>query len=339
MSYRNISLFLGLALLVGLVGLLVFAQPLLQSLLIAGLLAYLFDPLVGRLERRFKLRRAAAAGLTYALTLLVLAGLVAAVGAVVWGQWPRLSREFFEALAEMGSWLERPVIIVGYELHPLALLTNLRQVATNTLTTMPLGSIGMVNSVTDSLLWSTLVLVSLYYFLKDGPKLKPWLISWLPAEHQAEGRRLLNEIDLVWSVFLRMQLLIFFILALLFVISTLLIIWLFRAGWLPLSPLGLVVLFILVYAGIQQVDNLWLRPQLLGRSLQLHPGVVFVSLIAALALSGLLGAIIIVPILATLKIITRYLHAKWLGVSYWPEPALALEPNPTIRKSEVVESE
>ena len=136
-----------------------------------------------------------------------------------------------------------------------------------------------------------------------------------------------------------MQLLIFFILALLFVISTLLIIWLFRAGWLPLSPLGLVVLFILVYAGIQQVDNLWLRPQLLGRSLQLHPGVVFVSLIAALALSGLLGAIIIVPILATLKIITRYLHAKWLGVSYWPEPALALEPNPTIRKSEVVESE
>lgn len=79
--------------------------------------------------------------------------------------------------------------------------------------------------------------------------------------------------------------------------------------------------FILVYTGIQQVDNLWLRPQLLGRSLRLHPGVVLVSLIAALALSGLLGALIIVPLLATVKIVFMYLHARWLGMSYWPEPA------------------
>ncbi len=326
MSYRNISLLLGLVILVSVAGLLIFALPLLQSLLIAGLLGYLLDPLVCQLQKHFKLKRALAAGLTYALTLLVLAGLVAAVGALVWDQWPRLSRELLEALSEMGSWLERPIMIVGYQLYPLTLLTNLRQMAASTLATIPLGSAGMLSSITDSLLWSTLVLVSLYYFLKDGPKIKPWLVGWLPPQYQAEGSRLLDEIDLVWSVFLRMQLLIFLILALLFVASTFLIIWLFRTGWLPLSPLGLIVLFILVYTGIQQVDNLWLRPQLLGRSLQLHPGVVLVSLIAALALSGLLGALIIVPLLATVKIIFMYLHAKWLGVSYWPEPASPLEP-------------
>jgi predicted PurR-regulated permease PerM len=172
--------------------------------------------------------------------------------------------------------------------------------------------------------------VSLYYFLKDGPKIKPWLIGWLPAKYQAEGSRLLDEIDLVWSIFLRMQLLIFLILALLFVFSTWLIIWLFRAGWLPLSPVGLILLFILVYTGIQQIDNLWLRPQLLGRSLKLHPGVVLVSLIAALALSGLLGALIIVPLIATVKIIFMYLHAKWLGAPYWPEPEPESVPPPEI---------
>ena len=229
MNYRNISLLLGLAIFAAVVGLLIFAQPLLQSLLIAGLLGYLLDPLVGRLERYFKLRRAVAAGLTYILTLLVLAGLVAAVGAVVWGQWPRLSQELFEALAQMGSWLERPIIIIGYELHPLTVLTSLRQMAASTAATMPLGSIGMLSSITDSLLWSTLVLVSLYYFLKDGPKIKPWLIGWLPSKYQAEGSRLLNEIDLVWSVFLRMQLLIFLILAILFVAST----WLIICGRRP----------------------------------------------------------------------------------------------------------
>ncbi len=326
MNYGMLSLLLGLAILAGMAWLLIFAQPLLESLLIAGLLAYLLDPLVCRLEQRFKLRRALAAGLIYGLTLLVVTGLVAAVGAAVWGQWPRLSQELFEALTEMGRWLEQPVTIVGYQLNPQTVLVNLRRSAANTMATVPLGSIGMLNTITDNLLWSTLVLVSLYYFLKDGPKLKPWLIGWLPKAYQAEGQRLLDEIDLVWSVFLRMQLLIFLILGFLFVASSLLIVWLFRAGWLPLSPLGLIVLFILVYTGIQQIDNLWLRPQLLGRSLRLHPGVVLVSLIAALALSGLLGALIIVPLLATVKIIFKYLHAKWLGLSYWPEPALPIEP-------------
>lgn len=335
MSYRNLSLLLGLLILITVAGLLIFALPLLQSLLIAGLLGYLLDPLVGQLERHFKLRRAVAVGVTYSLTLLVLAGLVAGVGAVVWGQWPRLSRELYDALAEMGSWLERPIFIIGYELHPLTVLTSLRQMTASTVASMPLGSVGMLSSITNSLLWSTLVLVSLYYFLKDGPKIKPWLIGWLPAKSQAEGRRLLDEIDLVWSVFLRMQLLIFLILALLFVASTWLIIWLFRAGWLPLSPVGLIILFILVYTGIQQIDNLWLRPQLLGRSLQLHPGVVFVSLIAALALSGLLGALIIVPLLATVKIIFMYLHARWLGVSYWPEPASPPETEALSPKNQI----
>ena len=111
------------------------------------------------------------------------------------------------------------------------------------------------------------------------------------------------------------------------------------AGWLPLSPVGLIVLFILVYTGIQQVDNLWLRPQLLGRSLQLHPGVVLVGLIAALALSGLLGALIIVPMMATIKIIFMYLHAKWLGVSYWPEPAAPPETEAILSENGVLQKE
>jgi predicted PurR-regulated permease PerM len=279
-------------------------------------------------ERYFKLRRSLAAALIFSLTLVVVAGLVAAVGATVWGQWPLLSQELFKALAEMGRWLERPIIIVGFEFHPQTVLVNLSRAATNALATVPLGSIGVLNTVTDNLLWSTLVLVSLYYFLKDGPQLKPWLIGWLPAENQAEGRQLLNEIDLAWGIFLRMQLLIFLILAFLIGASSWLIIWLFRAGWLPLSPLGLIILFILVYTAIQQLDNLWLRPQLLGRSLRLHPGVVLVSLIAALVLSGLLGALMIVPLLATIKIIFKFLHAKWLGLSYWPEPALPAESDP-----------
>jgi predicted PurR-regulated permease PerM len=50
----------------------------------------------------------------------------------------------------------------------------------------------------------------------------------------------------------------------------------------------------------------WLRPQLMGYALKLHPGVIFVGLIAGLALSGLLGALLIVPLLATAKVMARF---------------------------------
>ena len=69
----------------------------------------------------------------------------------------------------------------------------------------------------------------------------------------------------------------------------------------------------MVYAGIQQIDNLWLRPQYMGHALKLHPGVVVIALISALALTGVLGAIVIVPVLASLKVLAEYSYNKLLG--------------------------
>lgn len=320
--WSPLPLLIGIATLAGLIALFLFGGPVLGALLIAGLLAYLLDPLVQQLQARLKLGRPLAATTVYLLAVLLPSALVMALGAALWERLPGLSLELSEALAEMEGWLERPLMLFGFQLQPQVLVESLKRSATNGLTTLSISSGGILATVTENLLWSLVVLVSLYYFLKDGPHIKPWLVGLLPADYQAEGRRLLDETDVIWGVFLRMQLLIFFILAVLFLSSTLLIVWLFRNGWLPLSPVGLAILFILVYTAIQQVDNLWLRPQLLGRTLKLHPGVVFVSLIAALALSGVLAAIIVVPALATLKLAGRYVHAKLLDRPPWPEPAL-----------------
>ena len=93
----------------------------------------------------------------------------------------------------------------------------------------------------------------------------------------------------------------------------------FRSGLLKWSFIGFILLLLLVYTLAQQVDNLWLRPQFLGKHLRLHPGVVFVGLIGALALSGVLGAFVIVPIIATMKMVGSYVHRKLLGLPPWPE--------------------
>lgn len=318
-----------------LIALIIITRPLAESLLIAGLLGYLLDPLVRWLQQRWNLGRALAAIVVYVGVFLVLGALLAAFGAAAWLQMPRLWAELVDALTEMQNWLTRPIWVVGYQLHPEYLFDNLGQAAGNALAALPVSPVGALSAITNNLLWSSVVLVSLFYFLKDGPRLKPWLLTWLPPAAHEDGRRLLDEIDLLWSVFLRMQLLIFLILTLMFGASTFLIILLYRSGWLPLSWVGLVFVFVLVYTAIQQVDNFWLRPQLLGHSLKLQPGVVFVALIAALALSGVLGAIIVVPLLATVKLISGYVQARLLGVSPWPAAEDAPASSPSSAPAEL----
>lgn len=302
----------------------VVASPLLEALMISALLAYLLDPVVRLLMRRTRLKRSLAAVFVYVLFLLVLASIPAALGAVTVGQFHRLETEFAAAVDALERWLFRPVNVLGYQLRPRALLDDLEQSASSALAALPGGSLGVLSDMTTNLLWGLVILVSLYYFLKDGPKIKPWLVGLAPDEYQAEIQRLLDEIDNVWRVFLRVQLLIFIVLAILITTGTFTVIWLFRTGLLPWSPFVFILLLVLVYTAAQQVDNLWLRPQLIGRQLRLHPALVFVGLTGALALSGVLGTIIVVPCMATAKVVGRYVRHKLLGLPPWPAEALAV---------------
>lgn len=297
----------------------VVASPLLQAVGIAALLAYLLDPAVRFFMRRARMRRSWAAAVTFLLFLLVLVGIPAWLGSVAVAQLIRLETDFLAAVAAIGQWLTQPVIILGVPFHFPDLMRNLPALTGETLATLPSGSLDILSSVTTNLLWGSAVLVTLYYFLKDGPRIKPWLAELAPVNYQGEVRRLLDEVDRIWGKFLRVQLLIFLILAVLGAIGTLLVVWLFRSGLVQWSLFGFILLLLGVYTAVQQVDNLWLRPQFLGKQLRLHPGIVFVGLIGALALSGVLGALVIVPVIATGKVIGRYVHRKLLGLPPWPE--------------------
>lgn len=307
-----VLLLIGLALLVGLIWLLVILRPLLIALVIAALLAYLLNPLVVQLTRQFKGKRPVAATFVFVLVLATLAGIIALLGAAAWDQWPRLQAELSEALIIMEGWLTRPFVLMGFIVDPEAILANLRSAGTSLLSAFTVGSNGLFAAITENLLWTLVVVMSFYYLLKDGQRIVPGILQLVPAQHRPDAEMLAAEIDTVWSVFLRVQLLIFAVLAVLIVSGTALIIWLFRQGWLPLSPIGLILILVAMYAAIQQVDNLWLRPQLMGHALKLHPGVIFVGLVAGLALGGLLGALLIVPVLATIKVVGRFLYERFV---------------------------
>jgi predicted PurR-regulated permease PerM len=304
------------------------ATPLIEALIIAALLAILLNPAVGFLARRTPLRRPAAAALVYALTMVFLAGLPALAGTLAVGYAEDLTRLLREAEGALRQTLSRPVLVFGFPLFPENALDYVEQVAATALAAIPGGSLNLLGGVTTNLLWGLVVAVSLYYFLKDGPLLRPWLEALFPQGLREDLHGLLDEIQYLWGDFIRVQMLIFLILAGLSALGTLGVALLFQSGLLPFSVLSLAVSLLLLYTLVQQVDNLWLRPRWLGRRMQLHPGVSIVALLGALALSGVLGALLIIPALATGKLVARFIRRRW------GPPAEIAEPDPAAPAEE-----
>jgi predicted PurR-regulated permease PerM len=313
--------------------LVILTGPLWRSLLVAALIAYLFNPLICWLQNRLRLRRPVITAVVFFVSVLFLGGIVFGISALVVNQVPKWSVELRQAWAELVVLMERPFTILNFTVQPQIVLDYLERASSNAISSLPEAGGGWLGDLANNLIWSVVILLSLYYFMRDGQKIVPGLIDLLPVAYQPTAQEVATGLDDIWRIFLRAQLIIFLVLGVLLLVSTSLILWLFRHGWLPLSPFGLVILLIVVYAAIQQVDNLWLRPQYMGHALKLHSGVVVVALLAALTFTGLLGALLIVPILASLKFIFQYFRGE---VS---SPVPAAEPEPIAESAQIAESQ
>ena len=76
-----------------------------------------------------------------------------------------------------------------------------------------------------------------------------------------------------------------------------------------------IVAALLLYFAIQQVENTILVPKIQGDATNLHPAVVIFSLILGGAIAGLLGAILALPIAATLRDLYVYAFRRADGLS------------------------
>jgi hypothetical protein len=87
--------------------------------------------------------------------------------------------------------------------------------------------------------------------------------------------------------------------------------------WGPLAGLpNLWVAGILVaaYLVLINLKNFFLRPIIMGRSVHMHEGLIFIAILIATILEGILGALLVVPLLASAVIIVGYIQRKILGL-------------------------
>jgi predicted PurR-regulated permease PerM len=338
-------------LLMGLVWLLFAIRALIGPLVIAASLAYVLNPAVALITNRTKLSHNWSASVVYLLFLAVLVALLIIFVPVVISQAKSLAIELQGIKVQLEDALARPVTFLGFDLSFDDLLTELQEISSPVL--KPDRLLRVLRATTTNLTWVLVVLVATYYLLRDWERLREWLIRLAPEAYQPDVQRLHEEIKGIWRAYLRGQLLLMLLVGvltglgsaaiglpgavvlgllagLLDLIPSLgptatavvaaIIAWFEGSTYLPLSNAWFTVVVIALYTFVQLVENVWLQPRIMGRSLRLHPGLVFVAVVGALALAGALVALIIVPLIGSAIVVGRYVRCMILGSEPWPEP-------------------
>jgi hypothetical protein len=83
---------------------------------------------------------------------------------------------------------------------------------------------------------------------------------------------------------------------------------------MPLSNFWVAGVVIIVYLVLINLKNFFLRPYIMGRSVHMNEALVFVAIIAATILQGILGALLVVPVLASVVVIGGYVQRRVLGL-------------------------
>jgi predicted PurR-regulated permease PerM len=345
-----------------LVAVLIFAfQPLIKTLLVAGLLAYSLNLIVMPLTARTRLSRKAAVNIVYFLLILLLIATPGTLIPIAVSQAETISLELQVVGQNIREFLLNPVNILGREIMLNEVAAQLFNLTGESLIADPESALNVIETTSVNLVRVLVIIVTTYYLLMDYDGLLLWLVNLFPPSGRADIRRLLGEIDNIWRAYIRGTLALMLIMGIVFVITGLAIglpgavaigiitgllsmvpeigpfasailavlVALFEGStYLPIPNFWFAVIVGGIYFVAMQIKSIWLRPHVMGRFMHMNTGLVFLAIIAAVILEGILGALIVLPILASIGIIGRYVRARLLNLDPWSPESAILPPKP-----------
>lgn len=312
---------------------------LLTPLLVAGIVVFLLNPIVARLNRR-GVPRALGTTLAY---LVVLVGLVGGTARLVLPPLAEQVRTAVDALPDdIGAAEARAEEIAGQLGFEVSVDGGAVQAWIVDNRETLLGSLTGVGAATASFLVVVgLILIGLvaaFYLLVDLPRLRRVAVALVPPARREEVSTVGMEVAGTVGGFLRGQLIVAAFVGTTTTLAMLLLglpLWLFVglvAGITNLVPFvgpfvgGLLAVTIalangepllalwvlLAIVAIQQVESSVVAPLVVGRTVELHPVVVLLAVLAGGSLAGILGLLVAVPLAASSRVLFR--HA-WLARS------------------------
>lgn len=324
--------------------LLITFRVLITPTIVAFLLAFILSYPVNWIQRSTGWARSISVMLTYIvlLTVLVLTPVLIL---------PRMAalalslQSTLEGLVEdLRNVSTGPILTLGpINFSPDMLVQQAGELLGNLLVLATGNPLTLARGLTNSLITVVYVLVLNFWLLKDSYKLQRLVMDQIPVDYQEDARRLGLELGQIWHAFMRGQLTLAIVVALLTWVTLLIVgmpnasalallagvleflpsigpaisgsigtvFALFQgSSWLPASPLTFAIIVGMIYAIIGQLESIYLIPRLVGGQVRLHPALAFVGVIAGTLVFGLLGVLLAMPIMASARTLLSYIYRK-----------------------------
>jgi predicted PurR-regulated permease PerM len=326
---------------------LVYAHEAVRNLAIAAFVAYLFHPAVVYLTNHTRMDRKAAVKIVYFSAVILLVGIPATLAPIFYGEVQIVIEDLLNLTTQLSQTLSKPVHVGGLVFHLEEWGQSLSQIQTAVLTPLPEEALQLLETTSLGVLWFLIILVSVYLFLSEWPHMRDWLINLAPPSHREEMQELYNRVQRVWMGYLRGQIVLMLIVGVVFTIAWIIlgipgalvlgvlaglftlvpdvgpflamvlaagVALLEGSSWIDLPNFWVAGIVIAVYLILINLKNFFLRPIIMGRSVHMNEALVFVVILIATILEGILGALLVVPVLASVVVIAGYVQRKVLGL-------------------------
>lgn len=311
-----------------------FFTTLFAPILIAGFLYYLLNPLVNLLMK-MGVKRLAAIALIFILLIGMIVLIFMSIIPNLVEQLVSLARNIPGFISNMQTWLQELAnnatrFPLFKELDVDKYISNLDvsagSIIQQSLTGVTNGLGSVIGKITTIVLLLVTVPFILFYMLKDGEKLVPNIERLFPEKQRENIKGLLQQLNKTLSDYISGQaieclfvgtftflgyLLIGVDYAFLFgVIAGLTNLIPYLGPYLGLAPALIYTFFdsptrallcIVVVIIVQQIDGNVIYPNVIGKSLNIHPLTIILILLVAGNLSGILGVFSGVPVYAILR--------------------------------------
>lgn len=302
---------------------------------VAGILFYLCRPLVTWLEK-MKAPRWIAILAAYFAIILFIFGVIRLVGPLINDQLERFVDNLPAMVSTVTDWIK--YVQENRNTFPDfiqdALLTASDEVVSRiesnvgNITNGILGVFGYIGGFINTIFYLVLVPFILFYMLKDSHRFAPRVAALFPQSKRENVKNILKEMDKTISTYIQGQMLVSIIVGVLLFIGYLIIglnysvvlamfgmftnVIPFLGPYIAVIPAFLVALFqdpiMALYVAIimliaQQIEGNIISPNIMGKTLNIHPLTIIVLILTAGNLMGIIGIIFVIPAYSIAKVL------------------------------------
>ncbi|MBU9706351.1 AI-2E family transporter [Paenibacillus sp. AK121] len=318
----------------------VLLKTIILPVILSGVLYYLLNPLVDVLERN-KVKRVYSIVVLFLLIIGIIAIVVTSVVPVIRDQIQGLIQNVPAYTEQVKQQFER---LIGsnfvnqfqntIQIDPSELASKTSEKLSGFINNAWTGVGSFLGVITETVLAIATVPFILFYLLKDGRKLPQWILKMLPPMFRKETDRIMTEMNHQVSSYIRGQIIVSFCIGVLLYIGyliigldyslTLAVIASFTSVVPYLGPViaitpALIVAIVtspimllkmvIVWTVVQLIEGKFISPQIMGKSLRVHPITIIFVILTAGNLFGVVGIVLAVPGYAVLKVIVTHLFS------------------------------